>query len=94
LRSSGAGYLLPGFESLLANHAIGIGVHPVTARTKEIDDGAVGREETLGLARRFEAAHLPLLLPCRLMRNFRTVVEITMLAVCSTLGRISLRAVP
>jgi hypothetical protein len=35
----------------------------------------------LGLARRFEPAHLPLLLSCRLVRNFGSIVEVTMPAV-------------
>jgi hypothetical protein len=49
--------------------------------TKEIVDGTVYREKTLGLPRGLEPPHLPFLLPCRLMRDLRPVVASAVLAV-------------
>jgi hypothetical protein len=46
------------------------------SNTKEILDDAVDAEESLGLAGRFEPAHLPLSLSCGLMRDFGAVVGV------------------
>ena len=41
---------------------------------KQVVDGAMNREKTLGLPRRFEPAHVSFSLPRRLMGDFRAVV--------------------
>jgi hypothetical protein len=46
----------------------------VTLNVEEIEDGAVGGNEALGLALRFEALHLSLSSSNREMRVFRSVV--------------------
>src|SRR5215813_11892356 len=60
------------------------------ARAKVLRDGTIGREETLRLARGFEP--LPPLLPLtgRLMRIFRSVVEIPVLAMFHSRQNLSL----
>lgn len=49
------------------------------ARTEVLGDGAIGGEETLGMAWRFKPLQVSLSLTCWLMRILRPVVEIPML---------------
>jgi hypothetical protein len=51
------------------------------AETKEIVDWAMNRQKPLGLAGRFEPAHLAFSVARWLMRNFRSVVSPAVLAV-------------
>ena len=53
----------------------------VTADTKEIQHGSVDREKPLRVGSRFEAAHLTLPLPGRLMGDFRPIVRVLVRAV-------------
>jgi hypothetical protein len=51
------------------------------AETKEIVDWAMNRQKPLGLAGRFEPAHLAFSVARWLMRDFRSVVSPAVLAV-------------
>ena len=53
----------------------------VAPYSEQVLDYAVGRGEALQMGRRFEAAHLALPLPGRLMRHFRAVVRVAIRAV-------------
>lgn len=50
------------------------------ARTEVLGDGAIGGKKPLRLTGGFELLHLPLALPGGLVRVFRTIVEISVLA--------------
>ena len=50
------------------------GSQQVTAYSKEILDDTMEGEKALGLARRFESAHVSFSLAGRLMRNFGAIV--------------------
>ena len=51
------------------------------AKAKEIVDGALNRQKPLGLSWGFEPAHLVFPLTCWLMRDFRSIVLVAILAV-------------
>jgi hypothetical protein len=53
-------------------------------KTKQIVNGAMHEEKMLGVARRFESAHLAFLLARRLMRHFGSVVCPFILTVADT----------
>src|SRR4051812_40546371 len=65
----------PHLECTRPRGAVLAGGDVVAAEMEEIADLVVGGEETLCLAGRLEALHLPLSSPCRLVRVFRPVVE-------------------
>ena len=50
----------------------------MAAYSKKILDDTVEGEKPLGLASRFESAHLPLPLAGRLMRGFGAIVSVTL----------------
>ena len=54
----------------------------VAPHTKEVLHEPMHRQEALGVSDRFEPSHLVLALPCRLMRDLRSVVFILHCAVC------------
>ena len=56
----------------------------LAAAAENIVDLGMRRKETLGMARGFVSAHLPLPLPGRLMRNLRPVVQSLVLSVLAT----------
>ena len=60
----------------------------MTAQLEVVVDSAVGCEETLGVAGRFEPLHLPFSSSRRLVRYFGTVVEVAALPMLDA-GRIS-----
>ena len=51
------------------------------SKAEEIIDGALDRKKPLGLSWGFEPAHLVFPLTCRLMRDFRSIVAMAILAV-------------
>ena len=56
---------------------MGDGAQQVTSDTKEILHKSVHRQEALRVGGRFEPSHLPLALPRRLMRAFRSIVLVS-----------------
>jgi hypothetical protein len=54
---------------------------PMSTRTEVLGDGTIGREETLGLARRFEPLHAPFPLAGGLMRLLCPIIERAVLPV-------------
>ena len=52
------------------------GPQQMPSDTKEVQHDAVHRREPVQLGSRFEAAHLPLALPCRLMRHLGPIVGV------------------
>jgi hypothetical protein len=54
------------------------GAQQVASHSEQILDNAVQREKPLGLASRFEAAHLPFPLAGWLMRGFGAIVSVTL----------------
>ncbi len=79
-RVSGARLLVPDFESVRPDCAIGIGCKSMSAGMEVPVDECVGGEEVLGLARRFESLHLPLSSPGRPMRVLCPIVKIAALS--------------
>jgi hypothetical protein len=59
--------MMPGFEGVRPDGAIGVGCKLVSAGMKVTVDECVGGEEVLGLSGRFEPLHLPLSSSCRSM---------------------------
>ena len=49
----------------------------MASHSEKILDDTVEGEKPLGLASRFESAHLPFLLAGRLMRGFGAIVDVT-----------------
>ena len=66
------------------------GLRQVTSGSEEISDHGVYREEVLGLAWRFEAAHLSLPLPRGLVRELGAVVGIRLRVVHRRRHRLAL----
>jgi len=79
--SSCTDHLLPTLKSLGAQKSIIDHLHQVTAKAKEILGESMEREKTLRLIRGPKSSHRPLLLPCRLMRDFRSIIRIDMILV-------------
>ena len=59
--------VMPDFESVRPDGAIGVGCKLVSAGMEVTVDECVGGEEVLCLSGRFEPLHLPLSSPCRSM---------------------------
>ena len=51
------------------------GPKAMSSNAEQVANDVVNREESLGLCHRFEAPHLPLALPGRLVGDFNPVVE-------------------
>src|SRR5215208_7856240 len=81
----------PHLECTRPRGAVLAGGDVVAAEVEEIADVVVGGEETLCLAGRLEALHLPLSSPCRLVRVFRPVVEALVPAVLDARHQLLLR---
>src|SRR5918993_2746426 len=81
----------PHLECTRPRGAVLAGRDVVAAEVEEIADLVVGGEEALCLPRRFEALHLPLSSPCRLVRVFRPVVETLVSAMLDAGHQLSLR---
>ena len=52
------------------------GAHEVPPNPEQVQDYSMNGEEALRLSWRFEPAHLPLSLSCRLMRDLRSVIGV------------------
>ena len=59
--------MMPDFESVRPDGAIGVGCKLVSVGMEVSVDECVGGEEVLCLSGRFEPLHLPLSSPCRSM---------------------------
>jgi hypothetical protein len=67
------------------------GREEVAPRSEVLGNGPIGGEKALGVSGRLESLHAPLPLACRLVRVFRAVVEVAVLAVLHTGQNLTLR---
>src|SRR5262249_4803909 len=82
-------YLAPCHERLLPEHPVMDSSHPVSTATEKIVDRTLSRKKLLGLSRRFEATHLTLSLPRRLMRDLGSIIRTLVLAMDNTAQQLS-----
>src|SRR3712207_4505954 len=90
-RGSNPADVCPYLERAPPCGAVLAGGDVVAAEMEEVADLVVGGEETLRLAGRLEALHLPFSSPCRLVRVFRPVVGALVPAVLDARHQLLLR---
>ena len=76
-----ARHLSPCRKGPNTEHAIMGSAHQMSTAAKQVVNGTMNRQKPLCLSRGFEPAHLSFSLPCRLMRDFRSIVSAAILAV-------------
>jgi len=81
---------LPDLETLDHLLSVGLGCEAVASWAEVQRHGTVCREEPVGLSWRLERLHKPLALAGWLMRVFRAIIEIAMLAVFHSRQELSL----
>jgi hypothetical protein len=74
--SAGTRHLLPDGEGPISEHSVIGRAHEMPPNSKQVLDDSVNREESLGVLRRLEPAHLSLSLSRRLMRDLSPIVRI------------------
>jgi hypothetical protein len=74
----------PDLESLTHLLAILGGREPVAPRSEVLGDGAISGKEALGVSWGFEFTHASFSLPGRLVRIFRTIIEVAVLPMFDT----------
>ncbi len=79
-----AGDLSPGLELLRHLLTVCRGRAEVTSWSEVLDNGTIGGEEALGMPWRLEPLHAALALAGGLMRVFRPVIQVAMLAMFHT----------
>ena len=67
---------MPHMERARSQQAVVTSPQQVTSHTKEILHESVHGQEALRVSGRLEASHLAFALPRRLMRNFRSIVQV------------------
>jgi hypothetical protein len=65
----------------------------MSSRVEMLPDGTIRRQEPLGMPWRFESLHAPLPLTRGLVRVFRAVIEVAMLAVFHARQEFPLRGI-
>ena len=75
-------HFLPDLERPRSQYPVVDRLDQVAAETKEILSESMQHQKPLSLSRRRKSAHMIFLLPCRLMRHFRSIVGIDMIDVC------------